>query len=565
MGLQYRPMTDSFRELNRMIVEKQTWDAGHEARMASKGIENLITTSQLNGQRQQQQLTQYKIQEEERKRTPRIVNLSKFVQGKALEDIENKPEVMAHITKVLDDDGIGYSYNPATKVWDHPTEEGETFKSNSIMMKDRIPAIIGFIESNVDTVAGVNENLGVLGQQIKSLDNDIAATKRDPRNTGERIKMMKRRDGLKNKKAEHEAFLTPEGLLRHFTNKEQRLSGYAQKYASMGMSELAAQMQKGADQASMSTRTIMQGILDEKIAGRKTTTNKFTNPTKMYAQEDGAVYNGKIYKKGQSVVKRFNAGQEEMIASTGFDFTAPEDPESDSYNSPVSVYATGDVEYKGKKYKKGDEVKIQTLKGGDMAAPEGFEYADPNDEKANQLGSPQKVFATKDTTYEGKDYKKGDQIQIQFPKDQKTQIPPEDFSFKDPTKPAEKAQTPIMSQKDAIKQIGSDVKTAGMMGDITSVAGGKERDSKVAMMKASANQANSGKGRGKYEGWDEDYHRVMEVTGVEEELYFKNIEEGMSKEEAFEEFEFMIKEEFPGNYVVYRPSRIKEQMSAVGD
>jgi hypothetical protein len=63
MGIQYQPLTESFRELNRMLIEKQQWDADFKLREADRGLNNMMKQSQLESMQQQQKMNAYKLKE----------------------------------------------------------------------------------------------------------------------------------------------------------------------------------------------------------------------------------------------------------------------------------------------------------------------------------------------------------------------------------------------------------------------------------------------------------------------------------------------------------------------
>lgn len=503
MGLQYRPMTDSFRELNRLIVEKESFDAAHKARAAEQGIQQMMLESQLKGQHQQQQLTQYKIAEEERKRTPKIINLNKFAQGKRLENIENNAKVMKHIGLLF---GDNVEYKPLTKTWKNP--DGTDVAFNSYEMRDRIPALVGFMAGATDTVAEAHINSNVLDKQMEILQKDINLSKDNPRYVGERVKMLKRMDTLKADKKKYERFLSPEGLLAHYEGKQDSFNRTASFYYNNGLTKLGDQMAKRAEQANKGKLSILDGMMKERAANTKSTGNQFTDAKKVWVTKSGTVVNGKVRAKGYSFFKRFAKDQESMNLNDGLSFDDPDKVKN--LTAPTMIWAKNNNTVNKTDYKVGDGRKI---------------FLKP--------GQSELIFDNDNWTLNKEEV---------FPKDGKN-------------KPV-----PIISEKVAQDKLEKGQEIAGAMGQITDAAGTR----KAKQLKGMLTSWKVGNNIGNRDSFSDGLALVEEVEGIETQEYHANIASGMSEEEAFAEYEQNIKEEFPGSYVVRRPSKIKDIMANVG-
>jgi len=332
--VQYRPMTESFRELNRMITEKTAWDAQHEANAAQQGIKNMMIEGQLEGQRQQQELMQYKLAEQEKFHTPKIIDLGRINQGgnEGMKDILKDPETIKRITSHLDPDGIGYTFDKATKKWEHPVT-GEPLRLSNFQMQDVAPAIFGEIDNVTDSVSGVYKNLPIINKQIESYKSDMAALRKDPRNKQELVRMHETLQGLKDKKKEHEHFLTNDGLLTHYGSKKIRQQKRAQYYRQLGDEQKAKAMDGYAATAAVNENAILKKVLDGGSG-----TGKMSSPQKLFAQVD-TVHNGKEYKAGDVRIERFNAGQKEISPGSDWNTKSPFDTEGEraAYNTASAM------------------------------------------------------------------------------------------------------------------------------------------------------------------------------------------------------------------------------------
>lgn len=323
MGIQYDPLTASFRELNRMLMEKQAWDADFKLREANRGLQNMLTQSQLASAQQQQQLTQYKIAEQQRMHTPKILHLGRIVQGgpEQLAQLESDPQAMQQLTRVLDDNGEGLVYSPADRTWRHPDTK-EPVKFSPYEMRFRVPAMFGIIDAHTDSVASTRQTQGELATKLQAIDKDIAAASKDRRGKAAVKELMQQRQQYVDQLKEINDFLSPEGLLTHYENKENQMMKRAAFYDSIGARELANQMKTYANNASSNKQAVLNQILKAQMA-KPETKGKPSGDIILYAQEDGTQYRGKTYDKGETISVRWSPGQTEMIYPEGFDREDP--------------------------------------------------------------------------------------------------------------------------------------------------------------------------------------------------------------------------------------------------
>lgn len=320
MGLEYRPLTDSFREFNRMLMEKQQWDQQHKLQQAEMGLKNLMAESQLKSAAQQQQMQAYKLKEMERYHTPKVVNLGLIAQGgpEQLQQIENNPTAMAELSRVIDDSGE-YQYSPADRTWRHKDTK-EPLNVAPAEMKYRLPGIYGIIDKHTDAVAGWNRNLTVMNNSLKAINGEIEKhKKKHPNDKGTLEEMMRAKQMTINGIKQHEQMLTPKFLMKYYRGQKEKQRRRAIYYQGIGAHELAASLNKAADNSAASERQMLDAFMK-----KEQNASKFASPQQLYAKKGGASYKGVEYEEGKGPVLRFAAGQSEMQAPPGFSFVKPD-------------------------------------------------------------------------------------------------------------------------------------------------------------------------------------------------------------------------------------------------
>jgi hypothetical protein len=306
MGIQYQPLTESFRELNRMLIEKQAWDADFKLREADRGIKNMMTQAQLTGMQQQQEMAAYQLKEKQRMHTPQTFQMSKFpvFQGNPdfMEEFESNPEAMEQFRKLIDDKDVGYKYSPADKTWRHPISN-EPYQMTPYESQFRVPGMQGVIDGTVDTVASMQRTQSELTSQIGALDKDIDKARKGQYSKQAVQELMKKRQGYVNDLKKANDFLSPEGLLKFYENKQGLMIKRANFYRSLGAGELA---EKNADNAARSK----QVILDKILSAKTDKSGKATGEVKLFAIKP-LTYKGKKYDIGSTRLERWNADETE--------------------------------------------------------------------------------------------------------------------------------------------------------------------------------------------------------------------------------------------------------------
>jgi hypothetical protein len=306
MGIQYQPLTASVRELNRMLIEKQAWDSEFKLREADRGLKNMMTMSQLKSSQQQQQMAQYQLAEQERLHTPTLFQMNKFpvFQGNPefLEEFESNPAAMEKFRKTFDDQDVGYKYSPADKTWRHPISN-EPYAMTPYESQFRVPGMMGIIDGTVDTVASMKKTQGQLAEQIVAIDKDIAKARKGQYSKQAVQELTRQRQGLATQYKEATNFLSPEGLLKHYSNQEALSVKRAMLYHQIQAPELAAEMQRNADNAAKSKNIILDN-LDK----AKSDSSKITGQVKLFAIKP-ITHNGKKYEIGSTRLERWLPGE----------------------------------------------------------------------------------------------------------------------------------------------------------------------------------------------------------------------------------------------------------------
>lgn len=275
--MQYRPLTDSFRELNRMLMEKQKWDMEQKNKDAEIGLQSLVAESRLKSAAQQQELTEYKLQEQRRLHTPSTFYANKIMPGgpSQLNAFNSSPEWQEKIKRsVIDgteEELAQWKYNPAEGTF--VNEDGERYQVPPKVLGERLWAIQGINEGEHDSIGSVMESRGKIEYQMQELDKEIAKTKKsnygmvgagktEPRLQGVPLnKLHAQKAELSRAAKEMDNFLQPQNLLKFYANKAKAFRGYSASSMGMGAEGLAKTYQNYANQAEMDSRAVLQTIM----------------------------------------------------------------------------------------------------------------------------------------------------------------------------------------------------------------------------------------------------------------------------------------------------------------
>ena len=527
MAIQYRPLTESFRELNRMIIEKQSWDAAAKSRQADIGLQGIMAESQLKTAHQQQQLQQYKIAEQERLNTPITLNAGQVLQGGP----EQRASFMANkdwqnnLQRVLIDNSDDYELSPADMTYRHK-ETGKPFQITPNELKFKLPFVLGIHGTYTDTVANMNSELGALSYQMGEVDKEIKdkSNRYDP---AKRVQLQEAKSMLQAKQKKLNTALEPTNLLKLYENKANEFTNLAGMASQMGADGFAKIMLQSAADSRASGRILQNSIIDSRSAAAKAAVAKAAADTLAAAKAKADA--DKI--SARKAISDAEIASDEKIAAAKL-LNASKGTDS------VTIYAQEDTTnpLTGKPVKKGSAMKVYPEKKGTFVSP----------------------------------YEKWD--------------------INDPTKDKQPLRSQIgMSQSTAISIISKNVETPGAMGMITAEQSKGKRDTGIAMVQHIAKQSgiaanddysqplfifNTVSAIEEEEYWDKtDYLKsksdkeLLKETSAstisKNNLNKRNIRDYLENQAA-SEFKEALRKYLPKDYPVYTPSKIRRQQATIG-
>lgn len=134
---EYAPLRDAFHDINRLLIDKQQWDAEHEARVSDQGIKRMMTESQLQDHALQRKKLELEAKENELKMRPTEINIHDYVPNNE------------HTQKMMYDTDPNLQVNLA-KVWGGSTIDRVTGK---ILGDDGNPVMMPSFEKGLKSVA----------------------------------------------------------------------------------------------------------------------------------------------------------------------------------------------------------------------------------------------------------------------------------------------------------------------------------------------------------------------------------------------------------------------------
>jgi hypothetical protein len=197
---EYAPIRDAFHDLNKMLIDKQQWDAEHEARTQDQGIKRMMMESQLQDQSLQRKKLELDAKENELKMRPTEVNIHDYVPNNE------------HTQKMLYDTDPNLQINLA-KVWGGSTIDRVTGK---VLGDDGNPMSMPSFEKGLKSVAAqslihgafdpdvmISANIGALDRGIDERKQALGELAKLPINAQKMGNIRGEIEKLKAQKAEH--------------------------------------------------------------------------------------------------------------------------------------------------------------------------------------------------------------------------------------------------------------------------------------------------------------------------------------------------------------------------
>jgi hypothetical protein len=267
----YEPLRDSFREFNKMLIDKQQWDAQHELNVANQAIQNKMIEANLQDQQLRREVLMTQAEKARQYRTPQVFDLASML-GPDDTLLQNK-EFISNMKRTLDDNDQ-YTWNPAIRQFVDANDE--PLRISPLELERRLPAVVGMIDQYEDTPARVINAIRINEENIAQGKKNLAILKGDPgRNIAD---IAKQREIIKDHEEQlafQESFFEPQRLISYYDEKQSRMRQAATWAQGRGLKELSAHFSKAADNFAGSGRVVLDKYLAASGLSGKGTWTKF--------------------------------------------------------------------------------------------------------------------------------------------------------------------------------------------------------------------------------------------------------------------------------------------------
>lgn len=270
------PITNTFRELNDLLLNQQQWRAQMDARKQEFGLQSRMMEQDIEDRLMKRKFDEYKLREIEDFHAPKPFGMMGLVAKNPITEkhIYNNSEAMADIAKVLDPTGQkGLTYSPADDTWRESS--GAVFRISDKNIAELAPALTGIIDARTDTMKmhmdAVDYWQREYDKEAKKLDRIPGGHKGVKTDRGKIMaKPIKERLLEIQQKIEHNAAqLEPMKQLQYYRDKKlqmtQRIAWANARNDDKLAAYFATAMQDNADME----KVIMQQLLADRKGGKK--------------------------------------------------------------------------------------------------------------------------------------------------------------------------------------------------------------------------------------------------------------------------------------------------------
>jgi hypothetical protein len=321
----YSPLRDAFRDMNKMMIDRQVWQAEHERRLENDAFNRQQADQQQQRQQMQDEITAVKVAEARQQLTPKPFSLYDIGDRDRIEQAMSMPGAAEQMEMAVGDGS--FKWSPSDGMFKN--ERGDVANLSPVQARNRANAFYGIIDIHDDTPEQIAVNLTGLQEERQQLLADQKKYGRSEHTkalkTETDIKLSKINKEIKN----HVDFLNPKTgkLLAYYTNKTKTMNKRARWAASIGANELANLFNGEAGKLHQASQQALAALM-------KPATKQGTIKERIwYAESDDSVNpkTGKKMKRNESYVERYDLASEvdAKHKPDGFSAAKVPDPKDD--------------------------------------------------------------------------------------------------------------------------------------------------------------------------------------------------------------------------------------------
>jgi hypothetical protein len=287
----YQPLTESFREINRLMIDQQRFNADLRGREQKFAIQSRLQEEQMKDRLLQRELVQNQVDEMRRMNTPTDFSLYSIAPNtkENQRHLFGNQNAMNEIASVLDVEGVGLQFSRADGTF--RTADGGEYQVSPNQIARLAPAITGIVDARVDGMALAADRLVNLQEQRQQLSKGFT----DPKGTRGGDFITKMRNADRKKKIARldgqilnaQQQLTPAKQLEYYRNLKNKQAQRANWAAAQGHKDLntyftkamgdAADLEKVALNKFLGSGTGKKGSFTQRLAYKPGSTTLAVN------------------------------------------------------------------------------------------------------------------------------------------------------------------------------------------------------------------------------------------------------------------------------------------------
>ena len=347
----YSALRDAFNDMNKMMIDKQVWDAQHEANVAKGEREDRLLEVQLQDASLKREVLKTQAERAMADREMRPLNIYEMGDRNTISKAMENPEAQAKVQAMVGDGS--YAFSPADGQFYNAA--GQPHMTNNIKIQTGATGLWGIIDQYDDVPNAMATDLVELTQARKKLVADRGSNKEDVRQIAQIAEADTKIAKIDAQIMRRANFLNPKSgaMMEHFMSKSKKQTARARWAQGRGLTELAADLNKSASKFSDAAMLAWKEMNNPPSkAGQGTMVEYFATANGVVGPDGKG--GTKTFKEGESFKKRTSAADMGVQTLGGFSTSRIPKEKKGTDGATVSAgltnyrsaYATGEKVFK---------------------------------------------------------------------------------------------------------------------------------------------------------------------------------------------------------------------------
>lgn len=229
---EYAPLRDAFNELNRLLIDKQQWDAQHEQQTQDMGIKRMMVESQLQDSALKRKGLELESKQAELQMRPTKANLYQFMPNNgAMQEMifEGKdPSLVSNLAKTWGGERID------RVTGDVLDSSGRPIELPAFEIGNKSSAAMALLHGALSPATMIRANQDKLSEAMAAKKSALNAIPDNPMNKQKRGVIQNDINGLKAQWEKHEQMKSPDGMINLLNQQIEVANGFANQAVQLG-------------------------------------------------------------------------------------------------------------------------------------------------------------------------------------------------------------------------------------------------------------------------------------------------------------------------------------------